>query len=194
MVWLYPKENWNGRAVIWLSPDGKTGLYRDGGDEPRDEVRKLLADGSSVCGIDLFLQGEFTKDGKPVTRTRRVKNRRESAAYTLGYNRSLFVQRLHDILSAIVMIQNDQHGAEKIDLVGLKGAGHWAAAAGYVAGGALDRVAVETDGFRFIKVMDIRHPDLLPGAARYGDLPALISLAAKKPWVVDEQGMPGWLK
>ncbi len=194
VVWLYPKANWNKRAVIWLSPDGKAGLYEKGGDEPRAEVKKLLADGNAVCGIDLFLQGEFTVDGKPVSETRRVKNPRESAAYTLGYNRPLFVQRVHDVLSTIAMIQNDQHGAEKIDLVGLKGAGHWAAAANYAAGTALDRVALETGGFEFIKVMDIRHPDLLPGAAKYGDIAALIKLAGNTPWVVDEKGLPAWLK
>ena len=194
VIWLYPKENWNKRAVLWLSPAGKAGLFVDGGVEPRAEVRKLLADGNAVCGIDLFLQGEFLKDGKPVTKARRVANPREAAAYTLGYNRPLFVQRLHDILSAIAMIKAGQHGAEKIDLVGLKGAGHWAAAANYAAGEALDRVAIETDDFEFIKVMDVRHPDLLPGAAKYGDLQALIRLARKIPWVVDEKGLPGWLK
>ena len=121
-------------------------------------------------------------------------NPRESAAYTLGYNRPLFVQRLHDVLSAITMIRNDQPGAEKIDLVGLKGAGHWAAAANFVAGEALDRVAIETGGFEFIKVKNIRDPDLLPGASKYGDVGGLIKLAAKAPWVVDEKGLPDWLK
>lgn len=194
VVWLYPKENWNKRAVIWLSPEGKAGLYAEGGDALRAEVQALLAKGNAVCGIDLFQQGEFLPDGKPLAQTRRVNNPREAAAYTLGYNRALFVHRLHDVLSAIRLIQEDGHGAEKIDLVGLKGAGHWAAAANYAAGEALDRVAIETGGFRFSKVMDIRHPDLLPGASRYGDLPALIELASDKPWVVDEQGLPGWLK
>jgi dienelactone hydrolase len=193
VVWLYPKGKWNKRAVIWLSPDGKAGLYDENG-EPRAEVKKLLADGNSVCGMDLFLQGEFVADGTAVSETRRVKNPRESAAYTLGYNRPLFVQRLHDVLSTITMIRNDQHGAEKIDLVGLKGAGHWAAAVNFAAGEALDRVVIETGGFEFIKVKSIRDPDLLPGAAKYGDLGGLIKLAAKAPWVVDEKGLPDWLK
>jgi hypothetical protein len=92
------------------------------------------------------------------------------------------------------MIQNDKHGARKIDLVGLKGAGHWAAAANFMAGRALDRVAIESAGFKFIKVNDIRHPDLMPGAAKYGDIDALLNLAARKAWNVDEKGLPGWLK
>ncbi|MFT6381416.1 MAG: hypothetical protein ACJAXZ_002906, partial [Akkermansiaceae bacterium] len=155
---------------------------------------KLLADGNSVCGIDLFLQGEFLADGKTFTEARRVKNTRESLAYTLGYNRPLFVQRLHDILGTIAMIKADQHGADHIDLVGLKGAGHWAAAINYAAGHALDRVVVETNDFRFLKIKAIRDPDLLPGAAKYGDLPALIRLSKKQPWIVDKKGLPAWLK
>lgn len=193
VIWLYPKSNWNKRAVIWLSPEGKAGLYDDDGN-PVPQVQKLLSTGHAVCGPDLFMQGEFLKDGKPIEQTRRVDNSRESAAYTLGYNQPLFVKRLHDIMSTISMIQSDPHGAEKIDLVGLKGAGHWAAAANFAAGDALDRVVVEKGGFQFIKIMDIRHPDLLPGAAKYGDLDALIKLAGKSPWIVDEKGLPDWLR
>jgi len=193
VIWLYPKTEWNKRAVIWLSPEGKAGLYNADG-ELRPKVSKLLADGHSVCGLDLFLQGEFLAEGKPLTESRRVENTRESLAYTLGYNRPLFVQRLHDILGTIALIKADQHGAEHIDLVGLKGAGHWAAAINYSAGHALDRVVIETDGFRFLKLNSIRDPDLLPGAAKYGDLPALIKLAKKEPWIVDEKGLPDWLK
>jgi hypothetical protein len=193
VIWLYPKTEWNKRAVIWLSPEGKAGLYDVAG-ELRPEVKKLLADGHSVCGIDLFLQGEFLADGRPVTEARHVKNTRESLAYTLGYNRPLFVQRLHDILGAIALIKADQHGADHIDLVGLKGAGHWAAAINYSAGHALDRVVIETNDFRFLKLNSIRDPDLLPGAAKYGDFPALIKLAKKEPWIVDEKGLPDWLK
>lgn len=192
VIWLYPK-NWKKRAAIFLSPDGKAGLYDDKGN-PRPEVKALLDDGVSVCGMDLFLQGEFLKDGKPLDQTRRVANNREAACYTLGYNRPLFVKRVHDVISAIKLITTDNHGAEKIDLVGLKGAGHWAAAANFAASSALDRVAIETGGFKFIKVNDIRHPDLMPGAAKYGDIDTLLGLAAQKPWNIDEEGLPAWLK
>ena len=192
VVWLYPKK-WKNRATIFLSPDGKAGIYGPDGN-PRPEVAALLKAGVSVCGIDLFMQGEFRPAGKPLTQTRRVKNTREAACYTLGYNRPLFVQRVHDILGAIRMIQDDLHAAQKIDLVGLRGAGHWAAAANFVAGNKLDRVAIETGGFRFIQVDDIRHPDLMPGAAKYGDIDTLLSLAPTKAWNVDEEGLPAWLR
>ncbi len=192
VIWLYPK-NWKSRASIFLSPHGKAGIYGPDG-QPRSEVSALLRDGVSVCGIDLFMQGDFLLEDKPLRQTRRVGNRREAACYTLGYNRPLFAQRVDDILSAIQMIRADLHAAQKIDLVGLEGAGHWAAAANFAAGKALDRVTVETAGFRFIKIDDIRHPDLMPGASKYGDIDALLSLATNRVWSVDAKGLPPWLR
>ncbi|MCS5660745.1 MAG: acetylxylan esterase, partial [Dehalococcoidia bacterium] len=158
-IFLYPDSDWNKRAVIWLSGSGKDGLYE--GDELRKEVKKLLLGGSAVCGIDLFMQGEFLEDGKEHKVTRRVKNNREAAAYTFGYNSTLFVHRIRDVLTTIKMIQSDKHGARKIDLVGLRGAGHWAAAANYAARGAIDRAVIETGEFKFIKIRSIRDPDFL---------------------------------
>ena len=58
----------------------------------------------------------------------------------------------------------------------------------------LNRVAIETGGFEFINVNTIRHPDFLPGAAKYGDIKSLISLAKTRPWVVDDKGLPEWIK
>ncbi|MEE3175971.1 MAG: acetylxylan esterase, partial [Verrucomicrobiota bacterium] len=190
-IFLYPDSDWNKRAVIWLSGSGKDGLYE--GDELRKEVKKLLLGGSAVCGIDLFMQGEFLEDGKEHKVTTRVKNNREAAAYTFGYNSTLFVHRIRDVLTTIKMIQSDKHGARKIDLVGLRGAGHWAAAANYAARGAIDRAVIETGEFKFIKIRSIRDPDFLPGSSRYGDIEALISYAKTGPWVVDSEGLPDWI-
>lgn len=192
VLFLYPEKNWNRRAVIWLDVEGKAGLFA--GKNLRDEVQKLLVAGNAVCGVDLFMQGEFLVGGGILKQTRRVKNPRESAAYTFGYNRSLFVHRVQDVLNLIRMVSEDPHGAEKIDLVGLKGAGHWAAATNYLAGEFLDRVVVETAGFRFLNIMDIRHPDFLPGGAKYGDIDALLELAMRPCWLVDDKGLPPWLQ
>ena len=192
VLFLYPENNWNRRAVIWLDAKGKAGLFA--GKDLREEVQKLLVAGNAVCGVDLFMQGEFLVGGEILKQTRRVKNPRESAAYTFGYNRSLFVHRVQDVLNLVRMVSEDPHGAEKIDLVGLKGAGHWATAANYLAGEFLDRVVVETAGFRFLNIMDIRHPDFLPGGAKYGDIDALLELATKPCWLVDDKGLPPWLQ
>src|SRR5438132_4083775 len=140
--------------------------------------------------VDLLYQGEFLADGKPLTRTPRVKNNRQSAAYTFGYNHALFVHRVHDVLSAVSFVRNNQERPSKrLTVVGLDGAGVWVAAARGQCGGAIDQAVIDTGGFRFGKVLDVFDPNFLPGGAKYGDLPALLALGAPgRTWVAGESG------
>jgi dienelactone hydrolase len=183
VVWLYPKQ-WNGRAVIWLDDTGKSALKND-------DVKKLVAGGATVLGVDLLLQG-----GEPVKQTAAVKNPREFAGYTHGYNHALFAQRTHDVLSVVSFVRNakvGQHDNPKV--VGLAAfgpqTGPIAVAARALAGEAVDRAAVDTHGFRFGKVLDYRDPMFLPGGAKYLDLPGLISLNGSHPlWIKGEGNEP----
>lgn len=178
-VFLFPKD-WKGRTVIWLDRAGKQGLFTDASSsEPTPEVRRLLDAGATVIGVDLLYQGEFLADGKPLTTTRRVENPRESAAYTLGYNHSLFAQRVHDILTVVKFVSAHERRSDRIDLVGLNGAGPWVAAALVQSGDVIQGAALDTGGFRFGNVGDVRDPNLLPGGAKYGDLPGMIALHGK---------------
>jgi dienelactone hydrolase len=186
-VRLEPKS-WNKRVVIWIDKMGKQSLFDDRG-MPKPAVRKLLAAGVAVVGVDLFGQGEFTADGKPLAEARlNGEDKRQTyAAYTFGYNHPVFSQRVHDVLSTIALMRSGETPAEKVDLVGLAGAGHWVAAARAVAGGAVDRAVVDTDGFRFAKLTAVYDPDFLPGGAKYGDLPGMIALSAPHPlWLAGE--------
>ena len=188
---LLRPTSWKGKTVLWIDAQGKSGLYVEKG-APRPQIRKLLAAGVEVIGIDLLFQGEFLagpreSGGKAITQTRRVENKRESAAYTFGYNHTLFAQRVHDILSAVKYIKQRGSETKVLALVGLKGAGHWVAAARAQAGDAVDLVAIDTAGFRFGKILDIRDVDFLPGGAKYGDLPGIIALHAPgKLWLAGE--------
>ncbi len=96
--------------------------------------------GTAFMLVDLFGQGESTSDGKPIARNRLNASGHEPSAayagYTYGYNYPLFAQRVHDILTAVAYARHSL-GAEKVDVVGLGGAGHWVAAAR--AGGGSDR-------------------------------------------------------
>ncbi len=141
-------------------------------------------------GVDLFQQGEFLKDGVAFEKTRRVKNKREAAAYTFGYNHSVFARRVHDALSAITFVRSHAYTPKQVYLVGLTGSsGAWAACARAQAGSAIDRAAVNTGGFRFQKITEIHSPDFLPGGAKYGDLTAIVSLSAPdQSWVAGEKG------
>ncbi|MGC8991597.1 MAG: acetylxylan esterase, partial [Verrucomicrobiia bacterium] len=153
--------------------------------KPRPEVQELVEAGLTVAGVDLLFQGEFLADGKQVTRTRRVNNPREAAAYTFGYNHSLFAQRVHDLLTLTRHLKNQ--GAVKLGMAGLDGAGPWVAAAVAQSSGAIQFAAVDTGGFRFGKVLDLQHVDFLPGGAKYGDLPGMLAIAPPtKLWVAGE--------
>jgi hypothetical protein len=151
----------------------------------------LLAAGAVVVGVDLLFQGEFLADGKPLTETRRVKNPRESAAYTFGYNRALFAQRVHDILTVIKYVSEYDPKPASVELVGLGGAGPWVAAARAQARGVIDHSVIATGGFRFGKVLAIHDVNFLPGGAKYGDLPGMIALGAPgRLWLGGEADQP----
>ena len=168
VVWLYPKQ-WNGRVVIWLDDKGKAGIRND-------DVKKLVASGSAALGADLLFQG-----GEPVKQTRVVKNPREFAGYTHGYNHALFAQRAHDVLSLVTFLRNTRVGQHPNPTAVCLAAfgeqtGPIAVAARALAGPAVDRAAADTHGFRFGKVLDYRDPMFLPGGSKYLDLPGFIAL------------------
>jgi hypothetical protein len=196
MLFLHPKdkEKWNGQVVLWLTDTGKAGLL-DANGAPPDAIMKLLNRGYSVAGIDLFMQGEFLEDSsKPLTDVaiKGYGNGKEAwqkaACYTFGYNPPLFARRVHDVLTAIKFMQGAEHETKQIHLVGLgKEAGPIAAAARLQAEEAVTKCAVDTGGFRFASLNRFSHPMFVPGAVKYGDVPALLALnAPQKLWVAGE--------
>jgi hypothetical protein len=146
----------------------------------------------AVVAADLLYQGEFLADGKPLARSRRVENNnREFAGYTLGYNHPLFAQRVHDLLTLISFVKHHEQQPERILLIGMRGAAAHAAAAAAIAGDAIHKVALDTGGFRFAAITDIRDVNLWPGAVKYGDLPAVLALIAPRPLrLTGESGVP----
>jgi dienelactone hydrolase len=173
VLWLQPKQ-WNGRVVIWLGDDGKSTVQTNA------EVKRLLAAGVAVVGADLFEQG-----AERIKQTRIVENPREVAAFTHGYNHSLFAQRVHDVLTLVTFLRNppDNFGPrpQSVCLVGWGETGAVAVAARALAGKAIDRAAIDIGGFRFGTILDYRDPAFLPGGAKYLDLPGLILLNADLP-------------
>ncbi len=187
-VALCPKQA-SGRVVIWLADQGKSAVRSADGSVP-SAVLKLVQAGAAVVGADLFLQG-----GEPVTQTRVVANPREFAGYTFGYNHALFAQRTHDVLSLVLLVRSAKDGfcpnAKTLAVAGWQSAGPVVAAAGALAGPAIDRVAVDTQGFRFGRLLDYRHPMFLPGGAKYLDVPGLLALRAPRPlWLSGEGQEP----
>ncbi len=177
-VFCYPK-NWNGHTVIWLSAEGKAGLFANDG-FLKPEVQKLVDSGATVLGLDLLYQGEFLAEGKAFTQTPKVRNPREAAAYTYGYNSAVFVHRVQDVLTAVKYIHGHERPSKRLSLVALDSTGPIAAAARAQAEGTIDQAAIHIGDFRFGKVLDLRSPDFLPGGAKYGDVPALLTLGTGK--------------
>jgi hypothetical protein len=179
-------ENWNKRVVLWLTDKGKAGLVDSDG-KPIVEIRKLLKEGVAIAGVDLLFQGEFLQDEK-VTQNRVVKNPREFAGYTYGYNHALIAQRAHDVLTMLAFAKNHPDKPQRIDLVALDGTAPIAALARALAGDAVHSAAINTNGFRFAAVDDYRSVNFLPGGAKYGDVPALLALGSTGSlWVGGEK-------
>lgn len=188
-VFLHPKE-WKGEVVVWLDPAGKQGLFDSGG-KPLPAVTAVLDSGRSVASLDLLYQGEFLPDGQPLMQTRKVENPREYAGYTFGYNRPLFAQRVHDVLSMLSYVRHHEYQPQRVHLVATRGAGHWAAVAVAQAPEAVDIALLDTQGFRFDQVSGYRDPNFWPGSVKYGDLDGILALLApKRVWLAGEPVVP----
>jgi dienelactone hydrolase len=186
-VMLLRPTSYSGRACIVVSPDGKQALLDDRG-QPTEPVRRLLNEGICVCGVDLLYQGEFLPAGESLKETRSVPNTREAAAYTFGYNPTVFAERVHDIATVTAFLQQGDFKASQIDVLALPHAGHWAVAARALLGNTISRLAADTDGFRFSHVAAIHDPNFLPGGAKYDDVPGMLAAAAPAPLFLTGEG------
>lgn len=175
------------RSVIWLDSGGKSVLF-DADGRPTVGVQRLLESGVQVIGMDLLGQGEFRRDDKPLLRQRSLVNEEGFAAWTYCYNLPLFSKRVHDVLAAINWCRSQDR---QVALLGLNGTGHIAAAAASQVERDVSALAIDTRGFRFGKLNDVFAVDFLPGAAKYLDLPGVMSLVAPtKLWVRGEREIP----
>lgn len=175
-MFLHP-TTWNQQVVLWIDGGGKSKIFAADG-KLIPPVAALVAKGFAVGAIDLLYTGEYTEDGQPLKQARIVNNTREFAGFTLGYNHPLFSQRVHDVLTLLSFAVHHPEQPRAIHVVGVNGAAAIAAAACAVSGGAASSLSVDTEGFRFAAITDIRDVNLLPGAVRYGDVPGILALCA----------------
>lgn len=173
VVFLYPKVKWNGETELVISGEGKSVLYDSEG-KVKPKYVEMLKKGATVMGGDLLYQGEFLADGQEMKETRRVGNSREAACYTLGYNHSLCAQRIHDVMTSIHLLRTFEEGPSKVNIHAGPEISHIALAAAAMAG--KDHVAdlnIDSGDFQFGAIDNIRDPDFLPGALKYGGLRGL---------------------
>ena len=158
-------------VIVWVTPAGKAGLFEKGQLDPL--VKKFLDAGHMVVSPDVFQTGEI-KSAKPAAVDQTF------AGYTLGYNRSTFANRVHDIHTT-VLFARDMLNAKKIHLVGRDAAGPWVIAARATCGDLAGKTVADLNQFRFETITGTQDENLLPGAVKMGGLPAMLALCAPNP-------------
>jgi pimeloyl-ACP methyl ester carboxylesterase len=176
----------SGQTVLWVHGSGKSSISR--GDRLIPAVAELMGSGVRLFAIDVFAQSRLQSDKTRASTSRAIENGRQAACFTLGYNHSLFAQSVHDVLTALSSIRQLVPAEERVHLVGLGAAGPWVACAAMLAGEAVDKIVVDTAGFRFAQITDIEDPALIPGAVKFGDVPTLLGLCAPRPLFVLGEG------
>jgi len=191
------RDTWKGKVAIWLSANGKAGIFENGqAGTLAPAVRSLIDNGVAVVGLDLFKQGEFLNPGDTDASNPRVTYSKgkelakdswqRSPVYYYGYNHSTFARRVHDILTAITFVRNHETWkTEEVTLAGDAGTGHWIAAARAVAGSHIDKAVIDTGGFRFAKLESDWDADFLPGAVKYGDIAGFLVQSGGEVLLID---------
>lgn len=164
-------KNFGGAVLVWVHPEGIESLWKDGQPHPA-ALKWLEADGGILAVECLSAGANAGRKPHPVNPT--------FSGYTFGYNRSLLANRVHDILTAIGVAKHHS-STRSVSLVGWGEAGPWALLAGGICDGDLKKTAVDLNGFRFESVESMDDPMMLPGALRYGGLPAFARLSTQFP-------------
>jgi hypothetical protein len=158
---------WNGKVVVWAHPQGMQNI---------NEAQKLIHSGYAVVAIDPFMSATFKAQPKPATRTSNRSNPNPPyAAYTLGYERSVLANRVHDLLSAVAMARAFP-GAKSVCLMGIGDQGVPALLACALAGNSISRAVVDLKQFDFDKIKSDTDAMMLPGALKYGGVRAFAQL------------------
>lgn len=183
---LLPPD-FDGTVVVWIDPRGKASLFQDGKLVPA--AKQILDRKGAILAVDVFGTGELKLD-KP------MEVNKTYAGFTFGYNRTLLAERVHDILTAIAFAKNYDK-VKTVHLAGFDKAGPWVLLARALCGEAVARTTADFNGFRFDKVRTTTSEMMLPGALKYGGLPALAALAAPNELHIHNHigtGSGQWLK
>jgi hypothetical protein len=160
--------NFDGSVTIWVHPMGLSSVFE--GDKPVPLASGILARKSAIVAMDCFRTGDQA-GAKPLQVDTRY------AGYTYGYNRPLLTERVRDILTMVVFAKTVLQ-AKSIRMVGIDAAGPWVLLARAACGDAVIRTAVDVNGFRFDEIQKTDDEMMLPGALKYGGLPAFAALCA----------------
>lgn len=166
-VHLIPKE-WNGNLVVAMHESGK-GHFFDHDGTVGEDAFVILDEGASLLAIDCLLTGELVDGQGPVALPVDEARHHIDPSYTWCYNKLLIAERVTDILTAVAYAKGID-GVRNVNLLGRGRAGPWAILARALTGeGEIGRVGADWS-WKFADLDRLDHPDMLPGAVRYGDL------------------------
>ncbi|MDF1738362.1 MAG: acetylxylan esterase [Verrucomicrobiales bacterium] len=160
----YP-ATWNGEVLIQLHPSGASVAIEN----------KLDA---AVIIPDLYGQNDELAKNAPITYSGKsdppADSWQRSPVYFYGYNDSVFVRRVHDLISTIAMAK--QHPDWDVKKIKVHATGDLAAvalAANAIYPDAIDTLEVDPEDFQFTQIKDLWDDNMVPGAVRYGDVEGL---------------------
>ena len=160
----YP-TTWNGEVVIQLHPSGASASLENTGDD-------------AVIIPDLYGQNDELAKNAVITYSGKsdpaATSWQRSPVYFYGYNDSVFVRRVHDLISTIAMAK--QHPDWKVKKIKIHATGDLAAvalAANAIYPDAIDALKVDLGDFQFTNINDLWDDNMVPGAVRYGDVEGL---------------------
>lgn len=148
--------------VLWIHPLGRDSLLD--GKALAAPVKSLVDAGYTVVAPDLLGTGNQIL-GKPYALDPKF------AGYTLGYNRSLFANRVHDILTGITYATS-----KMLHVIAWGEFGPLAPFAKLLAGDAVSKTVCDLNQFSFDAIQSIDDPMLLPGACKFGGLSTFVDL------------------
>ncbi len=178
----------SGPTAIWCL-DGGVAAALDPANDSHRLLQQLLDDGVTVMLPLLHGQGDAPDQGDGSDQ-RLISDKRNYAAFTFGYNRTLAAERVADLRSVIALAKS--RGAKSVALIG---SGHLAPvvlAVTAIDESSVSRAAVMLDGFRFASVDSYADIHFVPGSVKYGDISALVAMAAPRPlWIRDSKPVGG---
>ncbi len=172
-------SNGSSTRMLLINNDGFGALQTD------HELHAFIKSCLDSMTVSVFNNGWISASEKK--QTRRVNNPREALCYTVGYNAPQLARRANTWQSVTELTSsNGLPPDESVYVVAFDRSGLEIAlnAHGLKSRDEIAGLVINTGGFRFNQITDIRDPDLLPGVLKYQDLPGLLTLAAPEPMLL----------
>ena len=175
-------DDWNGTVVVAVSDRGRA-VFLEPIAGMASDASRISKQGRALLALDVLLTGAAAEGSMPVDAGRHGNY----FGYTLGYNRPLVAERVHDVLTAVGYARG-MEGVRSVRLYGEDGAGPWVILALALARDGVDRTMADLDP-AFDAVASLDDPNFLPGARKYGGLAAFAALCAPAQLILLPDGL-----